>query len=198
MGAAHRGERRAQKHGRYRKLKMESKMSADPWIDDLLGSPAAVIEGSAEELAAWVGLSVRQIYRHETEGHVVKLGKNRFDLQASVRTYCDWLRDQAHSGRPATGTAKGRLAEERERLVREQADSAALKNAQARGELVSSTDVERAWAGVLRLVRAAMLAVPSRVQSHLSHLSLAEVGVIDREIRDALTETAKGESNDEI
>ncbi|WP_298303012.1 terminase small subunit [uncultured Erythrobacter sp.] len=169
-------------------------MSADTNIDDLLGSPDPVAECTADELSEWLGLSARQIYRHETEGHVVKLGKNRFDLQASVRTYCEWLRDQAHYGRPATGTAKSALAEETLRLKREQADAVALKNAQARGELVATSDVERAWAGVLRTVRAAMLSVPSRIQARLAHLSADDVSVIDREVRDALTQTAEGEN----
>ncbi|MBD2842241.1 terminase small subunit [Erythrobacter rubeus] len=170
-------------------------MAGEIGIDDLLGSPGPV-EGRADELAEWLGLSSRQIYRHETEGHVVKLGKNRFDLQASVRTYCEWLRDQAHYGRPATGTAKSALAEENLRLKREQADAVALKNAQARGELVPAENVEREWSGVLRTVRAAMLSIPARVQARLAHLSADDVAVIDREVRDALTETAKGKADD--
>ncbi|MEM7667224.1 MAG: hypothetical protein AAF250_15325 [Pseudomonadota bacterium] len=168
-------------------------MSAEIEIEDLLGSPDPVSECSAHELSEWLGLSARQIYRHETEGHVVKLGKNRFDLQASIRAYCEWLRDQAHYGRPATGTAKSALAEENLRLKREQADAVALKNAQARGELVPAGEVERAWAGVLRTVRAAMLSVAPRVQARLAHLSADDVSVIDREVRDALSETAESE-----
>jgi phage terminase Nu1 subunit (DNA packaging protein) len=171
-------------------------MPAPIGIDDLLGIAAPVTEVTADELAQWVGLSPRQIYRHETEGHMVKLGKNRFDLQASIRAYCEWLRDQAHHGRPVTGTAKSALAEENLRLKREQADAVALKNAQARGELVEASAVEREWSGLLRNVRAAMLAVPARIQARLAHLSAEDVNVIDREVRDALTETAKGKPNE--
>jgi len=44
------------------------------------------------------------------------------------------------------------------------------------------------WSGVLWTVRAGMLAVPSRFQQRLPHLSAHDVAEIDREIREALTE----------
>lgn len=169
-------------------------MTNTPNIDDLLGtlSPAGpVIEGNGAALAQWLGMSERQIARLAQEGRAVRLGRNRYDLQASVLAYLKWLRDQVPAGRSATGSARTRLSDERERLVREQADAVALKNAQSRGELVPSAEVEREWANVLRDVRAAMLAVPSRVQSRIGHLTIADVAAIDREVRDALTEMAQ-------
>ena len=39
----------------------------------------------------------------------------------------------------------GSLADERRRLTKEQADKEALRNAQARGELIAFADVERIW-----------------------------------------------------
>ncbi len=162
-------------------------------IDDLLGGPdlSPLVEGDGEDLAAWLGLSPRQVTRLVKDGRAVRVGRNRYDLQASVRSYCEWLRDQTPGGRPATGDARTRLSEERERLVREQADAVALKNAQARGELVPAGEVEREWSGLLRNVRAAMLAVTPRIQARLAHLTAEDVNVIDREVRDALTETAE-------
>ena len=81
---------------------------------------------------------------------------------------------------------------ERVRLLREQADHAALRNAEKRRELLSAAEVERAWSGVLRDVRAAMLALPRRIQQRIGHLTPAEIDLIDREIRDALSEAADG------
>jgi phage terminase Nu1 subunit (DNA packaging protein) len=46
----------------------------------------------------------------------------------------------------------------------------------------------RKWSGILRKVRAAILAVPSRVAARLPHLSRADVAEIDAEVRAALTE----------
>src|SRR5258705_11395366 len=54
------------------------------------------------------------------------------------------------------------------------------------GELVEAVAVEREWAGIVRQVRAAMLAVPSRVRSRLPHLTAHDAGVLDEEVRAAL------------
>ena len=61
-----------------------------------------------------------------------------------------------------------------------------LQNAQARSELLPAKAVEAEWAGILRDVRAGMLALPSRLQQRLPHLAAHDVATIDREIRDAL------------
>jgi len=58
--------------------------------------------------------------------------------------------------------------------------------------LVKSSEVERAWAAVLRDVRAAMLAVPSRCGATLPHLTAHDIAELDREIRNALEGLADG------
>jgi phage terminase Nu1 subunit (DNA packaging protein) len=57
-----------------------------------------------------------------------------------------------------------------------------------RGELVEAAAVEAEWSGVLRTVRAGMLAVSSRVAARLPHLSRTDIAEIDAEIRAALSE----------
>jgi terminase small subunit / prophage DNA-packing protein len=57
-----------------------------------------------------------------------------------------------------------------------------------RRELVPATEVEAEWSGVLRTVRAGILAVPSRVQQRLPHLTPHDVAEIDAEVRAALAE----------
>jgi len=52
-----------------------------------------------------------------------------------------------------------------------------------RGELVEASAVEAEWSDVLRIVRAGMLALPSRVAARLSHLSKHDVAEVDAEIR---------------
>jgi hypothetical protein len=44
------------------------------------------------------------------------------------------------------------------------------------------------WSGVLRTVRAGMLAVPSGCAARLPHLSAHDAAEIDREVRDVLSE----------
>src|SRR5438046_2508303 len=75
---------------------------------------------------------------------------------------------------------------ERGRLAAAQANLAELKAAKMRGELVEAAAVEAEWSGVLRTVRAAVLAVPSRVAARLPHLSKHDVAEMDAEIRAAL------------
>jgi len=51
--------------------------------------------------------------------------------------------------------------------------------------------VEAEWSGVLRTVRAGMLAVPSRCQQRLPHLTAHDTAQIDREVWDVLAEIAE-------
>jgi phage terminase Nu1 subunit (DNA packaging protein) len=122
-------------------------------------------------------------------GFAVKTGRGRFDGDASVRKYIKHLRGVA-SGR---GGEKGTLdlTAERAKLAKEQAEGHAMKNALARGEMVMVAEVERTWTGVLSVIRSKILAVTSRVRHRLPHLTAHDADVIDRELRDALTETAQ-------
>lgn len=93
-------------------------------------------------------------------------------------------------GRPISKRAEAlaEASEQRGRLAAAQADLAELKAARMRGELVEAVAVEAEWSGILRTVRAAMLAVPSRVAARLPHLSKHDVAEIDAEVRAALGE----------
>jgi phage terminase Nu1 subunit (DNA packaging protein) len=76
----------------------------------------------------------------------------------------------------------------RNRLIAEQVKKLERENRVRGGELVERDVTLREWQNVLRYVRDGMLAVPSRVQQKLGHLSPADVAAIDREIRDVLAE----------
>lgn len=82
------------------------------------------------------------------------------------------------------------LTAERARLAKEQADAAELKNAILRRDLVAASDVEREWSAILRKVRAAVMAVPSRMRQTLPHLTAHDVQVLDAELRRVLEELA--------
>lgn len=109
-----------------------------------------------------------------------------------------WIQENISPTRSAAQAAQADLpfaaqpdaASERLRLLKEQADHAALKNAALRRELVPAAEVEREWSGVLREVRAGILAVPSRLRQVLPHLSAADVEAIDAELRRVLEELA--------
>ena len=163
-------------------------MRAD--LDDfeaLLGDATPAPDtASAETLGELLGISPRVVREHASRGIIVKVSKGAYDVPASVRAYCTHLREQA-AGRSASTN----LTAERIRVAKEQADALAMKNAAARREMVPAREVESEWAAVLRDVRAAMLALPSRIQQRLPHLTAHDVATVDREIRDALTGAAE-------
>lgn len=111
-----------------------------------------------------------------------------YPLKPSIRAYVEHLREIA-AGRTHINVGSG-LAQERERETRERADALAMKNAAARRELLPAKEVETMWSDILRLVRARFLALPSRLQQRLGHLTKHDLTILDREIRDALSELA--------
>lgn len=157
----------------------------DAEIARLLGSPRPAVEEAgtvtAAQLGEWLGVSVATVHRLAREGVLARDPAGRFDLQPAVATYCAHLRDGAR-GRLA---ANPDLNAEKVRLAREQADKIAFANARARGELLDAREVATAWRSVVVDLRAALLAVPSRVASRRG-LDRATTAALDSEIREAL------------
>jgi len=141
---------------------------------------------NTDTLADMLGLSVNRVLVLVRSGNIPRVGRSRYHRRDAVRAYCEYLRKNPvgrGSADPAYTAAKTRTAEA-------QAEKLETANAVARRELIPAIEVEREWAAVLRDVRAAMLALPSRMQQRLGHLTTHDVTTIDREIRDALSEIA--------
>lgn len=138
------------------------------------------------ELADLLGISTRMVTELAQKGTIRRLHPGVWPVRESVRSYCAHLR-QGAAGR----TDSGSLTAERVRVATAQADALEMKNATARREMIPAREVEAAWAATLREVRAALLALPSRIQQRLGHLTAHDVSEIDRELRDALAEAAK-------
>ncbi|MFP7570404.1 DNA packaging protein [Marivita sp. S2033] len=153
--------------------------------------PSAVHEST---LAAFLGISRTRIVQLVGDGILHRSGRAQFPLKKSVQAYCEKLRDSASPmGRGRSTSSNPELNAEKLRLAKEQADKIELRNAAARGELVKSGQVEREWASVLRDVRAAMLAVPSRCGATLPHLTAHDIQTIEVEIKNALEGLADGD-----
>ncbi|BBU54069.1 hypothetical protein KU6B_03340 [Mameliella alba] len=146
------------------------------------------------EMAQLLGITANRVRTLARDGMLHRPVRGRYDVRASLKIYIGDLRDKASRLGYAGGKHPGKsdLEAEKLRLARQQADKIEIQNAAARSELVKATDVERAWASVLRDVRAAMLAVPSRCGATLPHLTAHDVAEIDREIRAALEGLADG------
>lgn len=149
--------------------------------EDLIGSAPIPEIVTTDELAELLGISTRNVNMLTNRGVLKKNASGRFDTRAALRDYCEYARRSR--GNPA-------LDAEKLRLTREQADKIELQNATARRELIPAAEVEREWTAVLRDIRAALLALPSRIGQRLPHLPPRDIEAIDREIRDVLTELA--------
>lgn len=139
---------------------------------------------TAAELCALTGVSDNAGRDLASRKIWVRTGKG-FDTQESIRNHVRELSRAAKRG--STGSE---LDREKVRVQKATAEKLELANAEARGDLIAAADVERRWATILRDVRAAVLAIPSRVGSRLPHLTAHDVGEIGREIADALADLA--------
>lgn len=160
-------------------------------IEALVGDPSqfpSVV--TAAELAGWLGLTAPRIGTLAREGRIPRRADGRFDLKRAVRGYVEFLRLKSGSSALASNPE---LNAEKIRLARANAEKVEAANARARGELAALSDVEREWAGILRDVRAALLALPSRAAARLGHLTPHDVATLDREVRTVLEELATDE-----
>jgi len=141
---------------------------------------------TTDELADLLDLTANRVLALVRAGHIPRVRKGRFERRSAVRAYCNYVRQNPAgrgSSNPALTAAKTRAAEA-------QAEKLETANALARRELIPAVEVEREWSAILREVRAAMLALPSRIQQRLGHLNTHDITTIDREIRDTLEEAA--------
>lgn len=153
-----------------------------------MGLPATVHES---ELAGLFGITRQRVSELVRSGVLSRVGPARFDLAVSVKVYCAHLREHASRvGRPLQGGDE--LKAERLRLTKAQAEAQEAKNRLAAGEMVSGEAVAREWQSVLRDVRAAVLAVPSRYGATMPYLGPNDIAALDREIRGALEGLADG------
>lgn len=157
-------------------------------IEDLAGSfddgDCIAAEMAASELAKLFDANHRTINILAEKGILGRNAAGRFDTTDSIRRYIAFCRKGGNS----------ELETEKLRLTREQADKIRIQNQISQGELVPASDVERRWTAVLTLVRAAVLAVPSRVAGRAGHFTASDLEIIDREIRDALQELSDGDA----
>ena len=160
----------------------------DAEIEALIGGAAEPSDAiGVTELADFLGLSTRTVRELAERGVIQRCGPNRFPMRESIRAYCASIRETA-SGR----SKNANLTAEKLRYEIARADAQEMKNAAMRGQLVPVAEVEREWSAILRDVRAAMLAIPARIQQQLGTMTAHQVDTIDREIRNALEETANG------
>lgn len=73
------------------------------------------------------------------------------------------------------------------------ANLAELKFKEAAGELVPVADVKREWTGLLSHVRGHLLGLPTRLKQAIPVLTVKDVGLIEKLVREALEELVESE-----
>ncbi|GGE96133.1 MULTISPECIES: DNA packaging protein [Stappia] len=162
-------------------------------MSDMIGEPRTLRKSDFAKVANVSPGRVSQMIRAglpvEPDGRI-DVARGRLWIQSNI----DPKRSAAQSDQGDLPlAARTDAATERARLVKEQADHAALKNALLRQDLLPAADVEREWTDMLRRVRSRLLAVPSRLRQVLPHLTAHDVGAIDTELRHALEDLANAE-----
>jgi phage terminase Nu1 subunit (DNA packaging protein) len=155
------------------------------------GEEGDVTEGPrvrAEELAAYLGITVRSISEHARQGHVKKIGRAHFDLQESVRRYCQHLRAAAAGRQSREGDVSSTQARARKELAQ-----AVLAEARAeiiRKEVVSVDQVLDGWMRVVKSARSTLLGLHTRIAVHLG-LTVEQAQGVRVMVRQALAEIAE-------
>lgn len=186
-------------------MQSKSKIGSHPSSDDdpladLLGDPIEPNPKPANgnlisetELADLLGLTSSRIRTLTRDGVLKRVAPAVYDRREAVRAYSHALREALRKKGHASKGGDA-LAAEKLRLATAQADKLERANAAARGELVAVSEVAREWAGVLRGVRAGLLALPSRIGSRLGHLTPHDLSEIDLEIRSTLNDLSEAEN----
>lgn len=153
----------------------------------MIGEPRTL---SKSQFARKVSLSPGRISQLIKKGLPTEL-----DGKIDVARGRIWIQENVDTNRSAAqkpddlfsnANPKASVSTERLRLVKEQADAAALKNAIARRDYVPASEVEREWSSVMRKLRSGILAIPSRVRQVLPHLTAQDVATLDAELRRTL------------
>jgi phage terminase Nu1 subunit (DNA packaging protein) len=145
---------------------------------------------TAQQLAEVLCCTVQNVRQHADQGHIDRAPgrRGRYLFLPSLRKYVGHLR--AMAARRADPGGIEVLSRERANLAHNQAEVAALKAAQLRGDLVPAVEVEARWRRDLTALRSRLLAVPSRIRTRQPHLSRDEIQAVEDEIRAALEELA--------
>ena len=127
---------------------------------------------SQTEVAVHLDLSQSAVSQMVTGGILpAPAGRGGLDLAACRLAYVRHLREVAAGRQPAAPGDGLDIIGERARLTKEQADSLAMKNDLARGQVVLVADAARIVGESCAAVRTSLLALPSNLAPKLARVS---------------------------
>ena len=149
---------------------------------------------SRKEVAAHLFMSVQNIGNLIEKGILFdKKGPNPLDIDASRRSYIEYLQKQA---RFHIKDGTGDITEEKTKLTAAQAKKAQLDVAVIEGKLIPTDLIEETWNNYVANCRGKLLTIPNKV----THLVLAseEFAEVEKLIKDAIHEALTELANDPI
>lgn len=136
--------------------------------------------GTLDDLCLWCAISRNTAQDYADKGVFVAVSPGKYGLVKSTNNYIERLRKAASGRGGPIETARAKLIEAQTKLAEKKAGALS-------GELVPIKEVEVYWASVLKAVRAAVLAIPTRIAARVPGVGLPIVDAMDREIRDVLS-----------
>ena len=150
-----------------------------------------------DDIAGWVvtsstlaaalgGVSKKTIERYAADKVVVRVGHGRYMLLQSVRNVAQRLREQAGErlGRDEqvdAARANVELKDAQRRLMQ-------LKTKKLEEQLITLPEVQAAWDEIGLNIKQMFLSFPARARSRLPHLSGEDQEMLDKLVREMLTE----------
>lgn len=132
-------------------------------------APSGPLGIDGPRLAQLLGLNEREVRDLATRGLVVKFGRGRYDLAASIKKYCGHLREMAAArvGRDGLDNVS-----ENAMLTRERRRKLAQDAARDAGELIPVSVVLDVMKDHTRGVKAMILGFANEVQTECPHLDV--------------------------
>jgi phage terminase Nu1 subunit (DNA packaging protein) len=130
------------------------------------------------------------ITEYEREGLVIRLGRNLYDFDASCPRVMKHIREQA-AGRIGRNAGNDAVKANID-LKKSQQRLAEIRAERLAGNLVPVDLVEQSWGEIAASCRQIMLSVPARARAMIHKLNGKDQKVLDKMMREALTEFAFG------
>lgn len=149
----------------------------------------AKLDVTAATLGKVLGLSERRIRELRDATVFQSSADGLYSLAEATRAYCSHMRPA--SGRGAAGGAAGAesLDAARIRLLEEQADAQAMKNAIQRGELIPKQDVVAGMQVAFANARARLLAIPTAAAPLV--IGMTSLGAVKDKLTDLVHEACR-------
>lgn len=145
----------------------------------------------ASVLAGLFDLSERRIRQLADAGVIPKAARGEYPLAQAIRGYVKFVGKDGRGPDDEASTFR----RSRARLMNARAALAEIEQAEREGDLVPATQVEEGWIKIAAIIRARLLALPSKMAPRLAAMSSAALieAALRDEVYSALTDIAETE-----